>query len=133
MKKLFLLTILATIVGLSHLNAQVADTTKPAIKFTATEHDFGQLQFGESGVYKFVFTNEGTTPLILSNVVSGCGCTKPVWSKEPVMPGKTGEIEVGYNTSIVGVFSKSVTVFSNAKTSPVILRIKGEVAPKKLN
>ena len=133
MRRLALLTVIAAIVSFSQLKAQSSDTTKTSITFSVTEHDFGQLQFGENGVYKFEFTNSGTTPLIISNVVSGCGCTKPVWPKEPIMPGKSGEIEVGYNTTIVGTFNKSVTVFSNSRTSPLILRIKGAVAPKKEN
>ncbi|HUX54121.1 MAG TPA: DUF1573 domain-containing protein [Williamwhitmania sp.] len=133
MKKFLILAVLAAFTGMSQVKAQQADTTKTTITFMVTEHSFGLLQFGESGVYKFEFTNAGATPLIVSNVVSGCGCTKPVWPKEPIMPGKTGEIEVGYNTSIVGSFNKSVTVFSNAKTSPIILRITGAVAPKKEN
>jgi len=125
MKKFLILTFFVTFASLYQLKAQQSDSTKTTITFTVTEHDFGKMQFAENGIYKFTFTNNGNTPLIISNVISGCGCTKPAWPKEPIMPGKKGEIEVGYNTTIIGSFSKSVSVFSNSQTSPLILRIKG--------
>ena len=43
------------------------------------------------------------------------------------MPGQKGEIKVHYDTHRVGPFSKSVTVNSNAKNSPVVLKISGTV------
>ena len=65
--------------------------------------------------------------MILSNVKSSCGCTIPEWTKEPIMPKASGVIKVKYNTTRVGTFQKSITVYSNAKNSPVVLTIKGEV------
>jgi len=133
MKKTFVITALVCLIGLVKVNAQVADTSKanqPEISFATTEHDYQTIVQGGDGKYKFTFTNTGKSPLILTNVASSCGCTTPIWPKEPVKPGGKGEIEVGYNTNIVGPFSKTITVFSNGKTSPILLRIKGEVKSK---
>ncbi len=133
MKKTFIITALVCLVGLVKVNAQVADTSKanqPEINFATTEHDYQTIVQGGDGKYKFTFTNTGKSPLILTNVTSSCGCTTPIWPKEPIKPGGKGEIEVGYNTNIVGPFSKTITVFSNGKTSPILLRIKGEVKSK---
>ena len=133
MKKTFIITALVCLVGLVKVNAQVADTSKAnhaEISFATTEHDYQTIMQGGDGKYKFTFTNTGKSPLILTNVTSSCGCTTPIWPKEPVKPGAKGEIEVGYNTNIVGPFSKTITVFSNGKTSPILLRIKGEVKSK---
>ena len=109
--------------------AQTADTTL-VINFESTVHDYGTIEQGSDGSYEFKFTNEGKTPLILSNVRSSCGCTVPSWTKEPVAPGSEGSIKVVYNTNNVGNFSKTVTVTSNAKNSQVILQIKGSVKAK---
>ena len=129
-KHLIIITSLVCLIGLK-ANAQVADTAKaPQINFTTTEHDYKTVEQGGNGTYKFAFTNTGKTPLIITNAVSSCGCTTPIWPKAPIKPGEKGEIEVGYNTNIVGPFNKSITVFSNAKTSPIMLRIKGEVKTK---
>ena len=109
--------------------AQTADTTL-VINFATTVHDYGTIEQGSDGSYEFKFTNEGKTPLILSNVRSSCGCTVPSWTKEPVAPGSEGAIKVVYNTNNIGSFSKSITVTSNAKNSQVILQIKGSVTAK---
>ncbi len=109
--------------------AQTADTTL-VINFASTVHDYGTIEQGSDGSYEFKFTNEGKTPLILSNVRSSCGCTVPSWTKEPVAPGSEGAIKVVYNTNSIGSFSKTITVTSNAKNSQVVLQIKGNVTAK---
>ncbi|MEI7983694.1 MAG: DUF1573 domain-containing protein, partial [Bacteroidota bacterium] len=53
--------------------------------------------------------------------------TTPTWPKEPIVPGKTGEITVKYNTNISGPFNKTITVSSNAINPTIVLQIKGEV------
>ena len=99
----------------------------PVMEFEKELHDYGTISKGGNGTYEFVFTNKGKEPLIVSNVRSSCGCTTPKWTKEPVKKRKQGSIAVKYNTRIVGNFRKSITVYSNAKNSPVRLTIKGKV------
>jgi len=127
MKRFFLLT--AVILGLYFsANAQqtIADTTL-VIQFESLVHDYGTIAKGSDGTCEFVFTNMGQTPLIVNKAQASCGCTVPEWTREPVQPGKTGIIKVKYNTNIVSTFTKTVTVTSNAKNSPVVLTIKGTV------
>lgn len=109
--------------------SQTVDSTL-VINFESIVHDYGTIKQGSDGTHEFKFTNEGATPLILSNVRSSCGCTIPSWTKEPVAPGKEGAIKVVYNTKTVGNFSKSITVNSNAKNAKVVLQIKGSVTAK---
>lgn len=93
--------------------------------------DYGKIVRYSDGVCVFKFKNTGKTPLILTDVKASCGCTVPTWPKNtPIMPGKTGDISVSYNTSKTGIFNKAVTVTSNATNSTVELRIKGEVIEK---
>ena len=101
----------------------------PKIEFENQVHDFGTILQGGDGKYEFVFTNTGKEPLILNNVKSSCGCTKPEWSVEPVKRGEKAVVKVGYNTKLVGPFTKTITVFSNASNSTVTLTIKGAVTP----
>lgn len=101
------------------------------LKFKTDNHDFGKVEEGTQAVHKFEFTNVGNEPVVISNVQASCGCTTPSWTKDPVMPGKTGEITASYNsTGRPGVFNKTITVTSNAKTPSVVLSLKGEVNPK---
>ena len=91
--------------------------------------DYGKIENGSNGARKFVFKNNGKEPLIIKNAKGSCGCTVPSWPKEPIAPGKTGEIGVEYDTKREGVFTKTITLTTNADKAPVILTIKGEVNP----
>lgn len=102
----------------------------PKIEFKTETIDYGTVEKGkDNGVRVFEFKNTGDAPLVITDVKTSCGCTVPSKPKEPIMPGKTGEIEVKYNMN-PGPINKTVTVESNAvnKTDgKVTLRIKGTV------
>ncbi|GAA4963229.1 DUF1573 domain-containing protein [Algibacter aquimarinus] len=97
------------------------------IEFKTDTIDYGTVEKGADGVRTFEFTNTGDAPLIVSKVSSSCGCTVPKWSKDPIMPGDTGEIQVKYDTNRVNPIRKTITVISNAETPTVALKIKGLV------
>ncbi len=97
------------------------------IEFETVQHDFGTIPQGGNGTFEFVFKNTGKVPLILKNVRSSCGCTVPQWPRDPVGKGEKGVIKVIYNTRITGNFSKSISVYSNADKTPVVLKIRGKV------
>lgn len=107
------------------------DKKQPQIAFKEKTHDYGTIEWDGDGLHEFEFENTGEQPLILNNVSSSCGCTVPKWPREPINAGEKGTIKVVYNTKRTGTFSKSVTVYSNAQNSPVVLKIKGKVAPRK--
>jgi hypothetical protein len=109
----------------------VASHAQGVLKFETESHDFGTLAEGPVATYTFKLTNTGTAPVVISRAMASCGCTTPEWSKDPIMPGATSEIKVGYNTSgRPGAFKKTITVTSNAENSSVVLRINGTVTPK---
>ena len=114
--------------------AALVPTVKgPGIVFVNKIYDFGKIQ-EENGPASttFEFTNNGSEPLILSEVRASCGCTTPDWTKEPVAPGEKGFVKATYNAKgRPGVFEKSITVKSNATegNESVVLTIKGEVIP----
>jgi hypothetical protein len=107
--------------------AQANNPNAPEIEFDKLVHDYGDLEQHGDGKCEFKFTNKGKEPLILSNVRSSCGCTVPEWPRQPILPGQSETIKVKYDTKRVGTINKTIHVYSNAKTSPVTLRIKGTV------
>ncbi len=112
-------------------NAQNSNTSgTDSIFFEKATHDYGTMKQGDDGNCEFIFTNKGDTPIIINSVRASCGCTAPDWTREPVLPGKTGVIKAAYNTQIPGAFTKTITVNSNAANSQVTLIIKGNVIPK---
>lgn len=111
------------------------------LTFEKTTHNFQNIEYAGDGTYKFKFTNTGDQPLIITKSKGSCGCTVPIWPKEPIMPGESAEIKVKYDTKRPGNFQKTVTVTSNSTKGKVIpndtsgqtttrLTIKGVVAPK---
>ncbi|MBK6339125.1 MAG: DUF1573 domain-containing protein [Bacteroidetes bacterium] len=129
MKKL--LTICLMFIGLAGINAQEVPTTPvplpdgSKIVFKETEYNFNSRPMGTPVSHEFVFKNEGTAPLTLTNVKASCGCTTPSWTKEPIAPGETGKVAAEYNMARAGGFNKSITV-TTAGGETVVLYIKGE-------
>ena len=90
-------------------------------------YDYGEVVHNGDGTSVFRFKNTGNEPLVLSKVRSSCGCTVPAWPRKPIMPGEEETIEVDYDTRRMGRIYKSISIYSNAKNSPIIARIKGQV------
>ena len=106
-----------------------APVEKGKITVDKTLHDFGTIT-EEGGKVSTTFTirNNMEEPILITQVRASCGCTTPAWTKEPIEPGKTGEIEVTYNPkNRIAPFNKSVTVTTNGDPEKIILRIKGVV------
>jgi len=102
------------------------------IAFDTYTHDFGIIKEVDSKVqYKFFFTNKSKTPLVIRKIEASCGCTTGNWTKSPVLPGKRGFVCVTFDpTNRPGNFSKTITVISNCKQLPCMLRVRGRVIPR---
>lgn len=130
MKKM-LMILLVFLGGVSNLMAQADAANGAKIEFEKEIHDFGTLEYGGDASCTFVFKNTGNEPLIISEAKRSCGCTVPSFSKEPILPGETGEIKVVYDSKRPGAINKSVTVTSNASNAPTkVIRIKGTIKPQ---
>jgi hypothetical protein len=99
-----------------------------SFKFNKEDFEFGNIKQGESVSFDFEFTNTGKEPLVITNASGSCGCTVPIWPKEPIVSGAKGVIKVTFNSAgKMGVQDKTVTLTSNAKQNPMILHLKGNV------
>ena len=136
MRKLLLSLMLVT--GITLLSAQnvinadipkTEESSNSTIDFVSKVVDYGTIEHNSDGARKFVFTNNGTEPLLIKNAKGSCGCTVPTWPREAIAPGATAEIGVKYATNRVGKFTKTITLTTNASKKPVILTVKGEVNP----
>lgn len=103
----------------------------PVVKFDREVHDFGTVNEGEVVKTSFTVTNTGNSDLVITRAQATCGCTVPVWPKEPIAPGKTGDIQVSFNTNgKPNKQSKSVTLYTNTATGREVVKITGMVTPK---
>lgn len=106
----------------------IAFASAQTISFDKTTFDYGNVKAGSDGHRFFTVKNTGDKPLIISEVKPSCGCTTPEWSKDPILPGKSAQIKVGYNTGIKGSFNKLIEVYSNdPQNNRSVLYIKGTV------
>lgn len=105
---------------------------KTQISVDKSKHNFGVIKEEEGKVgHVFVVKNPGKTPLVIDRITTSCGCTLPEWSKEPVPPGGTKEINVWYDPEgRPGRFYKTISVYSNADPRRFVMTIEGEVERK---
>jgi hypothetical protein len=106
--------------------AQTTPENQDPLKLKETEHNFGKIPQGRPVYYTFEIVNTGTQPLKLDDVHASCGCTTPEWSREPIAPGATAEIKVGYNAAAENYFEKSITITYNTNQTKQ-LKISGTV------
>jgi hypothetical protein len=73
--------------------------------------------------------NDGSESITIANVMPGCHCVTADAPKQPIEPGKSGYIEVEYDTTIEGDFVKDFIVTSNAEGDDAtkIVYVKGTV------
>lgn len=114
------------------LTSSAQSSVNSIIEFNKLVHDFGDITLNSGKhTYAFKFKNTGNSPLIIQTVISSCGCTTPVWTRNPVKPGESGKIEVTFlNDQGPYPFDKALTVYISSMNRPVILRIKGVVHEK---
>ncbi len=105
-----------------------SDTGSAVISFSEYEHIFGKVNEGEKVGCIFTFKNTGTSDLVIQAATTTCGCTVPEYDRKPVSPGRTGKIEVVFDTSgRNGIQTKIITIRSNATNPVVLLKITAEV------
>ena len=89
---------------------------------------FGEISQGEKVKRMFKFTNVGKSSLIISDAKGSCGCTVPLWPKEPIAPGEEAEIEVVFDSNgKSGHQKKTVTLVANTVPNTMLLVIEGDV------
>lgn len=105
---------------------------KADIKFETVSHDFGAIRAnGGQVTATYKFTNTGQKPLVIISVTNGgCGCTVPTYPKEPIQPGKSGQITIKFNPAgRAGEFERVVKVKTNASKQREKLTFSGTIIP----
>jgi len=110
------------------LSAQITDVVKKKdrIAVKETSFDFGKIMQGKPVFHDFQVVNLDSAPLVIDNVQASCGCTTPEWSREPIAPGGTSIIKIGYNSAAPGYFEKTITLMY-AEGMTTVVSIKGNV------
>ena len=107
-------------------NVTIASATPEILSMKESAFEFGTIPQGKPVFHFFEVTNTGKTPMVISNVQTSCGCTTPEWSKEPIAPGASTKIRVGYNAAAEGHFEKFITIMYNQNLTKQV-KITGTV------
>jgi len=110
---------------------EVQNQPLTTLALSGDSYNFGDIKKGETVDHVYEVTNTGTNPLIISNVKPGCGCTVPDYTKDPIMPGKTGKITLKFDSSnFDGQIHKQAEVYANVEKAPIIISFTGNVVNK---
>lgn len=104
------------------------------VEFDRTVVDFGDISL-EDGPQScsYTVTNISDKPMVIYTVANSCGCTDVKWTREPILPGKKGQISAVYsNDEGPYPFDKTLTVHFSDMSKPVVLRFRGVSHQKKL-
>jgi hypothetical protein len=108
-------------------NSGSSNSLTNKISWKKADHDFGKIKKGKPVSVEFVFTNVSSTPVVIKEVKTSCGCTVANYPKEPVAPHQTAKVTANYNAANLGKFTKTLTVFTTASSTPYTLTLTGTV------
>lgn len=113
------------------------DVARDSARFTTvvwidSTHDFGTVVKGEKVYIKYACKNTGDKPMFLYEVRPGCGCTVADYTKTPIPPGGSGEVNAEFdsNHGTAGSIRKSITVKTNTFNRSPLLLFTGIVSDK---
>lgn len=102
------------------------------VRFEERVYDFGAISEEKGKVsHEFVFYNQGSVPVVIDDVYSGCGCVGKNLSKDPVKPGNRGKLTITFNPDYKsGFFSKEIVVYSQGRRYYNRIWVQGTVKPR---
>ena len=127
MKRIYLFILLFSFAGLPAFAQKLNKAPVEALGLKETSFDFGKIPQGRPVTHHFEVMNNSNKPILIENIEAACGCTTPEWTQEPIAPGDTSLIKIGFNASSEGKFQKTITIYYGDKVKG--LTISGEVYP----
>lgn len=101
-----------------------ANESQPNINIPVTDYDFGAIPPGPGNVSQvFYLQNTGSEPLIISNVVTSCGCTRALLSSSVIPPGTRADLTAIFDPDfhdIQGPVKRVIWLETNDPDQPVV-------------
>lgn len=99
----------------------------PAVSLRDTVN-MGRMREGEKVVKEVAVKNNGETPFVITDIQLGCGCLSIKHSKEPIMPGTVGIVDVELDSrGYIGYIVKEATVKTSLSDKGFVLVFEAEV------
>ncbi len=105
------------------------DTPLPKVVVKETTFDFGALDLSANGSHDFLFKNEGTAPLKLTEGGTSCRCTLSKLGKESIPPGGSAKVTITWKpVDRPGPYQQTAKILTNDPAqSQIILTISGRI------
>ena len=96
------------------------------ILFEAKSIDYGDALYKADStyVYRFIYENTGSAPLIVNKVVGHCPCITIDYSTEPLPSGGRDTVTVYFKPVHASKYTQRISVFNNSSHSVVTLFAK---------
>ena len=108
-----------------------ADQPVPRLNMPDRSHNFGRVYARWEVSHIFVLQNTGTADLVISNLVTSCGCTTAELSSSVIPPGYRADLTVTFDADYHptrGEVTRLVWFATNDPTQPwVEVRITADV------
>ena len=127
MKKFFLATLVAGTLAScgadsgnndTSLNMQAQPGALTTIEWLDSSKNLGKINEGQQLQITFRFKNSGDKPLVIQSVRPACGCTVADFPKEPIAPGKEGQITGAFDSKgREGLQHKDIYITANTQGS----------------
>lgn len=107
-------------------SAQTSVYNCPDILFEAKSIDYGDALYKADStyVYRFIYENTGSAPLIVNKVVGHCPCITIDYSTEPLPSGGRDTVTVYFKPVHASKYTQRISVFNNSSHSVVTLFAK---------
>lgn len=97
------------------------------ISATQTSIDCGQVVFNHPVTVDYQLRNTADKPLVITKVLTSCGCAAVDYPKQPIAAGGDFTISTTYDARQMGHFDKLLGVYGTTSDEPLMLSLKGVV------
>ncbi|WP_106827780.1 DUF1573 domain-containing protein [Parabacteroides pacaensis] len=101
----------------------ILTTTAKAMQ---TEIDLGTFKKSDTKGANIEIKNTGSSPLVIMDINTTCGCTAATYDKLPAKPGESLWVGIKVTPKATGFFDEVVTIRCNT-IQPVKVKIRGQV------
>ena len=109
---------------------QIENNVYTTVSFEKDTLHLGRVNIGETVSVTFKFINTGSTPLLIRNIRTTCGCTNVLWGKKPLLPQQMGSLKINFIGEHKGHFVKTIYVLCNVEKQFYPLCIMGDGVEK---
>lgn len=90
-----------------------------SLEITPSTVQMGEIALKSKNRITLECINRSDKPIIVRDIQTDCTCTKPTWSKAPVMPGDTLRVTVTLTPTDRGAFYKTVRFMIHPTTEQI--------------